>query len=343
MSGTSLDGVDLALCRFSVQNGKWTYAIEAADCKPYPAAWRQRLLDLEQTDGVQLQQAHVDYGKYLGELVSAFLVDHKTTADLVASHGHTLYHLPHEGLTFQLGSGLTLAKICGLPVASDFRTGDVALGGQGAPLVPIGDRLLFPEYTHCINLGGFANVSFEKEGTRIAYDIGPCNLVLNHLANQMGHAFDHNGDLARKGQVISPLFDAMNALPYFAEPAPKSLGKEWVVEQVFPLLAQFKTSVPDQLCTVAEHAAHQISRAITTQKHTSVLVTGGGARNQFLMERTSALSGVDIQPANDQIIDYKEALIFALLGALRLRCEINILSSVTGSSRDHCSGALSLP
>jgi anhydro-N-acetylmuramic acid kinase len=343
MSGTSLDGVDLASCVFTLRNDRWSYQIEETETIPYPEEWLSLLPSLMQADAYTFAKANSNLGYYLGKLIKDFILSHHIEADFVASHGHTVFHQPGIGLTSQIGSGATMAATCELPVVCDFRSTDVALGGQGAPLVPVGDALLFSDFEFCLNLGGFSNISYDAEGKRIAYDVCPVNTILNQLARRVGLNFDRDGLIARSGNVDLSLLEKLNALTYYDLQPPKSLGFEWNNECIWPLIDATALSVPDLLRTVVEHIAFQLSHAMTDFEPGKILVTGGGAKNVFLTERFAAHSKHDLIIPSDTIIDYKEALIFAFLGLLRVRGEVNCLSSVTGASRDSVGGAIYLP
>jgi anhydro-N-acetylmuramic acid kinase len=288
------------------------------------------------------------YGRYLGELVRDFIRDQDLHPDFVASHGHTIFHEPDQHLTLQIGHGAYLAAAAGLPVVCDFRTLDIALGGQGAPLVPIGDRLLFSGYDLCLNLGGIANISFETSQGRLAYDIGACNMLLNTLANQKGLEYDANGDLARQGSLSAELLAQLNQPPFFQAPYPKSLGKEWVDKNSLATLLAADLPVEDKLHTACRHIAYQIGRAVRQAgkpgSRQKMLITGGGALNQFLVEliRQEVGPAVDVVVPDSQLINFKEALIFAFLGVLRWHQAPNSLQSVTGAQYDNIGGAIYL-
>lgn len=340
MSGTSLDGIDLALCRFELSKSGWSFVIEAADTVPYSAEWQKKLREAEKSTAQEILLLHNEYARYTGEVINRFLKG-KTAPELIASHGHTIFHQPEKQFTFQLGNGTIIAAETGNKTIADFRNMDVALGGQGAPLVPVGDRILFSDYEYCLNLGGFANISYEEEEQRIAFDIGPANIVLNYLAQQKGQEYDKNSLIAKSGQVDNALLNELNNLPFYAEKPPKSLGKEWLDDQLIPLLTKSSLSLPDQMRTLYEHVAIQIGQAI---RHPGkMLVTGGGAHNPLLMNRIAACSKAEVIIPEKEIIDFKEALIFAFLGVLANRHEINCLSAVTGASRDNTGGTIYLP
>jgi len=340
MSGTSLDGIDLALCRFAHTNSGWSFLIEAAETVSYSAEWQKKLREAEKSTAQDILLLHNEYARYTGEVINRFLQG-RTVPGLIASHGHTIFHQPKKHFTFQLGNGTVIAAETGIRTIADFRNMDVALGGQGAPLVPIGDRLLFGEYEYCLNLGGFSNISYEEEGRRIAFDIGPANIVLNYLAQQKGLEYDQDSLIAKSGQVDNALLNALNNLPFYAETPPKSLGKEWLDSEMIPLLEKYSLSLADQMRTLYEHIAIQIGRVIHLPG--KMLVTGGGAHNPLLMNRIAVCSKAEVIIPGKEIIDFKEALIFAFLGVLANRQKINCLSAVTGSSRDNTGGTIYLP
>lgn len=343
MSGTSLDGVDLAYCVFTKHDNHWSYQIEHSVTIPYPEEWISLLPSLMKADAYTFVKANSDLGYYFGRLIKAFTFAHKLTVDFVASHGHTIFHQPELGLTTQIGSGAAMAATCDLPVVCDFRSTDVSLGGQGAPLVPVGDALLFSGFEFCLNLGGFSNVSYHANGKRIAYDICPVNTILNQLAKRVELEYDRDGLMARSGSVDSVLLEKLNAQAYYELLPPKSLGFEWTNSYIWPIINETRLSVPDLLRTVVEHVAIQLAHSMSDFEKGKILVTGGGAKNVFLIERFAALSKHELIIPENKIIDYKEALIFAFLGVLRVRGEANCLSSVTGATRDSVGGAIYLP
>jgi anhydro-N-acetylmuramic acid kinase len=341
MSGTSLDGVDLAHIQFTIANGKWSFKIEESETVSYHNDLVKRLKEAVDYTETELENLNKEYTEILGKIIRNFIDKYKLKKlDAVCSHGHTILHQPHNGLTLQIGNLPDIAAIVNQKIICDFRVQDVKLGGQGAPLVPIGDRILFSDYDFCLNLGGFSNVSFEEEGKRIAFDISPVNTVLNFYANQLGLAYDDKGKISRIGSVVEELLSELNQLEFYQMNYPKSLGFEFVKTAIFPIIEKYSISIEDKLRTFTEHIALQISKALP-QKKGSLLVTGGGAYNDFLIERMQFhLPEMQIEIPNVKIIEFKEALIFALLGLLRLRNEVNVLSSVTGSAYDHCSGTI---
>jgi anhydro-N-acetylmuramic acid kinase len=332
--------VDIAYCVFTNDGFRWTYNIAKAETIDYTTLWKDKLRSLEGTDALTFAETHINYGHYLGGLVADFMKKHALTPDFVASHGHTIFHQPEKHFTLQIGDGASMAAECGCTVVCDFRTTDVALGGQGAPLVPIGDRLLFGEHTYCLNMGGFANISFEEKGRRVAFDVCPVNIVLNTLAETTGAAFDCEGNMAATGTADTALLTELNNLHYYHRKPPKSLGKEWVLCELMPLLDKYSISVNDKLRTVCEHIAMQIAETLSAGTHSSVLVTGGGAYNRFLINLIKEKTTNEIVLPDDITINYKEALIFAFLGVLRMRNEVNCLRSVTGATADSTGGAV---
>ncbi len=350
MSGTSLDGLDIAYCYFVHGGQGWRFEIIAADTFEYESSWKERLASITEASGEHLMQTHQELGVWMGDAVNRFMRKHQVDPELVATHGHTVFHQPENGFTQQIGSSFAMHTICGKPVISNFRDMDLALGGQGAPLVPIGDRLLFAKYDFCLNIGGIANISAEVNGQRLAYDVSPANMVLNHFAQKAGHAYDAGGAIAASGRVQKKLLGQLNALAYYQAPFPKSLGYEWVLANVITPLEKEKVSTEDMLATLTHHTAQQIAgnvhllqkRGSLDTDDASMLVTGGGAYNDYLIACTRQYSQgtFRIVLPNELIIGYKEALVFAFLGVLKMRGEVNCLSSVTGASRDHCAGVI---
>ncbi len=338
MSGTSLDGLDLAAVQFQLKKNRWEFELIAAETLKYPAEWEEKLINSHSLPGVLLIGLHHEYGRFLGQQINWFIRKHQLKPDLISSHGHTVYHQPDKGFTFQLGNGAVIAAETGITTVADFRPGDVALGGQGAPLVPAGDRLLFPDYEACLNLGGFANISFEKNEQRIAFDICPVNFILNHLAQIMGKPYDANGDLGRKGIVNNELLKELNQLEFYQKSPPKSLAREWMNMYFLPLMGTSVISTQDKLRTAYEHIAQQIATATPTRG--KLLITGGGVFNDFLIERFKNYLNCEISIPSKVIIHFKEALIFAFLGLLRQLGEINCYASVTGAKRDSSAGAV---
>ena len=337
MSGTSLDGIDLAEIFFTISNtGTWSFEIGKSETIPYPEIWKQQLQGAISFSEKELLKLNIKYTRHISDVIKTFISKYKLESiDAVCSHGHTILHQPQNGITLQIGNLPQIARLADQKVVCDFRVKDVQLGGQGAPLVPIGDMLLFSKYDYCLNLGGFANVSLEKEGKRIAYDICPVNIVLNEYANLLGFPYDDGGNIARKGIVDTEILKTLNQLPFYEKTPPKSLGLEWVKEVVFPILEASKISAEDKLATMTAHIAIQLAGQF--KSNSKILVTGGGAYNTFLLEEIKRHVPIELIVPSAQLVEFKEALVFGLLGVLRLRREVNCLASVTGAKAD-CSG-----
>ena len=340
MSGTSLDGLDLAFCKFSKDDTRWSYQIQCAETIPYTDHWKKVLSSLEAGSALDFVTTDIEYGHLLGRLTHDFIDRYNLVPDFIASHGHTIFHRPEKRITSQIGRGSAISAETGYPVVCDYRSLDVALGGQGAPLVPIGDALLFGEFDFCLNLGGFANISYQNANERMAYDVCPANIVMNHLALQTGFDFDPGGKLAGSGTVSQQLLESLNGLPYYQLAFPKSLGKEWVVQHIFPLLKNSNQATNDLLATFCEHIAIQVAASTGGKKETKMLITGGGAFNGFLISRIRHHASPEIIIPDAHTINFKEALIFAFLGVLRWRNESNCLRSVTGALKDSSGGAI---
>jgi len=350
MSGTSLDGVDLAQIKFYLDDKKWTFEILESETIGYSKDWIAKLKSAVDYSEIALNNLNIEYTKLLASIISAFIAKHKIeNLDAVCSHGHTILHQPEKGLTLQIGNLPLISTLINQTVVCDYRVQDVQLGGQGAPLVPIGDRILFSEYDYCMNLGGFSNVSFEQYGERIAFDISPVNTVLNFYANQLGLDYDDKGQLSRTGKVSEKLLNELNALDFYQQKFPKSLGFEFVKDFVLPMIESYKIPIEDKMRTFTEHLTLQMALALDCfetrdNEKSRIFITGGGAYNDFIIERIQFyLPKMEIVVPSAKILEYKEALIFALLGVLKLRDEINVLSSVTGAKTDHSSGKIYKP
>ena len=343
MSGSSLDGLDIAYVNFSHDNKKWFFQIVEAGNVPYTEEWKNMLSEAFNKNEVELKELDIEYGKYLGSITKKFIKKYELDPKLIASHGHTIFHMPEKGYTLQIGNGQEIANETGIMTINDFRTEDVKKGGQGAPLVPIGDKYLFADYPICLNIGGIANLSYDSEDKRIAYDICMANQLLNYLASKLGYDYDNNGNFARQGSVNQELLNILNYNPYYDKEAPKSLGREFFEEYQHKVIDESSLSAKDLLATATEHIAYQIVRATEHLESSKMLITGGGAKNNYLIERIRKMSKHEIIIPDTMIIDYKEALIFAFLGALKMEGRINVLSSVTGATSDSSSGNICLP
>lgn len=355
MSGSSLDGLDIAYVHFQETGGKWQYELLHADCHAYDETWTARLKDAINLPALDYQLLHTAYGHYIGTAINQFIeardLHHKV--DLIASHGHTTFHLPKQQMTGQIGDGASIAAETQLPVVSDLRAMDIAFGGQGAPIVPIGEKLLLGDYAYFLNLGGIANISADgAQGSRIAFDVCPANRVLNMLVQETGKAFDEDGAIASTGTVHEPLLKDLDDLAFYKMPYPKSLANDFGTDVVYPIIEEYNLPVADELRTYAEHIAIQLKKAILSTKDSQLptpgsglrlLATGGGAFNSFLISRIKEhleeLS-IEVIVPEKNLVNYKEALIMALMGVLRWREEYNVLASVTGARRNSINGAI---
>jgi anhydro-N-acetylmuramic acid kinase len=347
MSGSSLDGLDIVYTELHENRGEWSFEIMAADCYAYSDEWKEKLRTAITLSAQDYLLLHTAYGHYLGGEVKRFIEENNLhfKVGLIASHGHTTFHLPAQRMTGQLGDGAAIAAQTGINVVSDLRALDVAFGGQGAPIVPIGERLLWKDYGMFLNLGGIANISFNLSNQYIAYDVCPANRVLNMLIGKEGQEFDEGGKRAASGTIDEALLQKLNNLPYYQQPYPKSLANSFGTDEVFPLVEASGLSVPDALRTYTEHIVQQIGAAVAKSQMTDskLFVTGGGAFNTFLIQQLSeALQAYSIEVVvpDDNTIKYKEALVMALIGVLRWREESNVLSSVTGAQRNSIGGAM---
>lgn len=347
MSGSSLDGLDLAFAEFTEQAGQWTYELKETACYGYSPEWTDKLSNATRLSALDYQLLHTDYGHYLGAQVNRFIEEKGLhfQAALIASHGHTSFHIPARKMTAQLGEGAAIAAVTGLPVVSDLRAMDVALGGQGAPIVPVGEKLLFPSYDFFLNIGGIANISVNA-ANYLAFDICPANRVLNLLANQAGQAFDRDGALAAAGNINTDLLETLNALPYYQQAAPKSLANDFGTDIVYPIIQQSGCDTADALRTYTEHIAVQVLQSLqhlSLEKTQRLMVTGGGALNHFLVDLLGTKlepTGIAVVVPDEKLVNYKEALVMAFIGVLRWRQEDNVFASVTGASRNSIGGAL---
>lgn len=341
MSGTSLDGLDICWAEFKLQNSKWKFQINDYHTYPLPTKIIREINAFSSLNKTEIETLSKAFGEFSGQSVLTFIKDKKVdSVDLIGAHGHTLFHDPSRGVTLQIGNGPEIRNLTGIETICDFRTADVQLGGQGAPLVPIGDRELFYDFSACINLGGFANISFEERGNRIAYDLCAVNFVMNRWAESLGLPYDADGLLAESGTVNQSLFNELNTIEYYFKSPPKSLGREWVDNVLNPIFKKYpELSTTDLLATYNQHISKIIAESID-QFTGPVLFTGGGVYNQFLIDsiREKTSTEVVIPPKN--WIEQKEALIFGFLAVLRKRGEVNILSSVTGAQKDHSSGVI---
>lgn len=343
MSGTSLDGLDIALVKFVEHNNKWLFDLIAGETYEYDKKWKEKLITASSLPVTDFLLLHREYGQFISDRIKDFLEEYDNHVDIISSHGHTVIHRPDLKTTFQLGDGYTIAKNTQITTIADFRTKDVVMNGQGAPLVPYGDKLLFEEYDYCINLGGFANISYDIKGTRYAFDICPVNTIINFYAEKLSLSYDIDGRTAKKGKLNRELLGKLNQIRFYRSLSPKSLGIEWLEREFIPVIESYNIPIEDKLRTVYEHIAIQIALSTTFNKDSKILLTGGGAYNKFLVKLIRKRINHRIIIPDDYIIDYKEALIFSLLGLLRYQNKINCLASVTGALKDTSCGIIYEP
>lgn len=341
MSGTSLDGLDVALCRFFVNGNEITFKILHAETIAYDEYWKSGLSTAHSLNAIDFCLLDNEYGRFIGSEVRKIIQSHQFNPVCVSSHGHTVMHEPSKRLTVQIGNGACIAAESGLDTVCDFRALDVAMGGQGAPLVPFGDLNLFSEYESALNLGGFSNITIMKPGMQpLAFDICPVNFVLNELAKQRDMEFDRGGEMASRGKLMKTLLEKFEHIDHYNNETPVSLSREWVEQHIFPLLELSDGSTEDLLRTYTEHAALRIGNVLNTYNIQNCLITGGGVYNAFLINRLRNLCVTKLIIPDDLIVQYKEALVFAFLGLKRLIREVNVLSCVTRATHDTISGTL---
>lgn len=354
MSGSSLDGLDIACCEFVLDNGLWSFSIQQTDVVAYPDEWMQEFKRLPIASARTLWETHTALGHFFGEQVNLFIEKHQLQGQVycIGSHGHTIFHFPEKRFTTQIGDGAAIAAKTNLPVACDFRSADIADGGQGTPIVPIGDLMLFRDYRFCLNIGGIANISCKTDNSIIAFDICPANQILNMLSNRTGKEYDEGGTIAASGALNQELLNNLNALPYYTLPYPKSLDNSFSREVIIPVLEASGLSLEDKMRTYVEHIAVQTAQhklaAVTREnialhENDQLLITGGGAFNTFLIERIKENTHLKVHVPDERTVKFKEALVIAFMGVLRMRNEINVLRSVTGASKDSVGGAVYRP
>ena len=336
MSGTSLDGLDLAYCHFEYSK-IWKFKIINSTTIKYSNYWRNTLKTTHLKDNNEINRIDKEFGVFIANEANNFIK--KKKIDFISCHGHTIFHDPNKKINLQIGDGKTIAEITNKTIINDFRTLDISLNGEGAPLVPIGDLHLFKKYKYCVNLGGFANISIKQNNSIIAFDICPVNIILNHMSNKLGKEYDKNGELAKEGVLINKLFEDLNNIIFYKKQPPKSLSREWVEKKILKIINN-KMKLNDVLHTLCEHIAFQIGNFL---KGSTTLITGGGVFNDYLIDRIKYYSTSKIIIPNNEIINSKEALIFGFLGVLRIRNEVNCLRSVTGAKKNNCGGVIHTP
>ncbi len=357
MSGSSLDGVDIAFCTFELgQDAQQNLIIEdwslqVAETIPFPEKWHNRLLNLPTQNALTFAKTHTYLGHFLGEIVNDFMATHKVYPDLIASHGHTIFHEPDARMTIQIGDGAAIAAATGYTTITNFRNQDIAINGEGAPVAPIVDKYLFKGHDFYLNIGGIANISCVLAEKVVAFDISPANQLLNVLANRLGHEYDEGGNIAASGTVDEALFNTFNAAPFYEQAYPKSLDNSWVTKHLLPHLENDPELIPIQLATGVEHIAYQIAQSINEvvekegleQDAYSLLATGGGAFNSYLMERLQSyceVMNVQVIIPEGPTIQFKEAILMAWMGVLRMEGVPNVMKTVTGGQRDTIGGAV---
>ncbi len=350
MSGSSLDGLDMVCAEYTIVDGNINWKILAAETAEYDPKWYLRLKALDKQYALPFVQTHTYFGHYMGDLVNEFIQKYDLDADFIASHGHTIFHYPHKLMSIQIGDGAALAVKTGLPVICDFRTTDIALEGEGAPLAPLADKWLFDGYDFYLNLGGIANIGCFTGEKYVAFDVGPCNQVLNRLAKELDQPFDDKGELARSGKPVPEVLDILTRFKFFKAPYPKSLNNQWIRKRILPIYFQEEAPWEDMLYTATKHTAAQIGRAISEivqregldKESYTLLATGGGVFNTFLMEsiQASCKEKVTFEVPEQDIVNFKEALLIGLLGVLRLNNEPNSMKTVTNAKMDSIGGAI---
>lgn len=342
MSGTSMDGLDISCAQYYQKNNIWEFNLIASKTFEYSDSIKSDLLKVFRKELTVLEM-DIKFGHIISDYIEIFVKKNNLDINLISSHGHTIFHDPDNGYSHQVGSGSVILERFKIPVVCNFRQQDINLGGQGAPLVPVGDQLLFSQYDSCLNLGGIANISFQIKNVRYAYDICPCNMILNHLASKTGKDFDEFGSISSTGKIDVNLLNQLNKIHYYTLEMPKSLSKEYVDSNFLPIIDQSQLSIQDILATCVEHIAFQIVTAFLKYDISNSLLTGGGTFNNYLLSRISHFHNIDLVIPSGDIINFKESIIFGFLGVLKILNKTNCLSSVTGCSKDHSSGEIYLP
>ena len=341
MSGTSLDGLDIAYTKFVLENNKWTFKLLSCKSVSYTSEMKSKLKYATGMSGLELTTFDIELGRFFANEVVCFIAEEKITeVDVIGSHGHTIFHQPEKGFTLQIGDASLIHNKTRKTVVADFRSQDVTLGGQGAPLVPIGDKLLFSDYDYRINLGGFANISFEDNGNTSAFDICAVNTILNKYSNDLGFEYDDKGEISKRGKMIPDLFNELEGIDFYQQSPPKSLGVEWNEKVLLPILEKYSNKkIEDVMHTYTKHVALQISKVLKGNGK-KVLISGGGAFNEYLTSLIKKDCSHEIIIESKELTDFKEAIIFSFLAILRIRGEVNCLAEVTGARMNHSSGVV---
>lgn len=334
MAGSSMDGLDLAYTQFEINNGVWTYSLNECVTVPYEPDLHDQLQNAPGFTSEQQERLDHSFGQWIGEKISAFKKE-LPAIDLLGVHGHTVIHQPKQGISWQLGNGKEIASSCKIMTVTDFRSLDIAHGGEGAPLVPFGDFTLFADYDACLNLGGIANISLKSQ--QVAWDICPCNQVLDFFAKKLGKQFDEGGKLASQGSLDQSFYEQLSQLTFFAKKPPKSLPNKFIDEKILESISPL-----DGLHTYCQLIAQLICDSLpSASKPMKLLITGGGAFHTFLVRLIQEkLNGWEVEIPDKKLVNFKEALVFAFLALKKIRKEVNVLSSVTGASKDTSSGVI---
>lgn len=287
MSGSSLDGLDIAFTEFQENRGIWTYETRNASCYSYSKEWITKLKLATTLNAIDYQLLHAHYGHYIGQQINKFIDENNLhyQVALISSHGHTTFHIPSKKMTAQLGDGAAIASETQLPVITDLRSLDIAFGGQGAPIVPVGEKLLLNEYDLFLNLGGIANISFNGQ-PYIAFDVCPANRVLNMLANVAGKEYDDKGELASGGKINEDLLKRLGELDYYKQPYPKSLANEFGTDVIYPMIREVGCEIRDALRTYVEHICEQVKLSIVNCQ-LSILSMGMSSDYPIALEKGS--------------------------------------------------------
>lgn len=355
MSGSSMDGLDLAFIRLNTEVGKpgllsASYELLHGATMPIPEELLNQLKYSSKLDALSLLTLDQDFGSWAGKAIDTAIKQTSFSPSLIGFHGHTVFHFPDRKVSFQLGHGAVLSAYTQLPVVTDFRSQDMALGGQGAPMVSIAEKWLWPDYSGFLNLGGICNITLKK--TKEAYesaDIWVCNQILNHLAREVGHSYDDRGLIAAKGLPIDELIEALLLAEWFEKKAPKSLDNSYLYEEVIPLFNKYRDySTGDKLHSAVIVIAKAIANHVNAVYHSEaiqggIMLTGGGALNDFLVEKIRAELTCDIFLPDLETIQFKEAIMVAFAGWLRWRGLPNFIKEATGAKSDAIGGVLHIP
>ncbi len=344
MSGSSLDGLDIADCTFSSLGNSFSYFINTAQTLEYPEDLKKSLTIASSLSSIQLTELNKQYSSWISEQLNNIIED-KDSIQLIGLHGHTVFHEPKKGFSLQLGDGAIISSKTNIATVTDFRNADIAAGGQGAPLSPKGDLDLFSEYDGFLNLGGISNFSFKmKDDSILGYDICPFNLALNELAERVGLNYDKDGKLASKGVLIESLFEELNSIPFYADKKPKSIDRIWYEKEFQPILKKYYNSsrLEDIIHSVCQHQKKQIADVLNyyLSEGKQILFSGGGTNNSFFIESLKSQVKAEIIIPETEIVDYKEAIIFAYLALLRALNKTNCIAKVTGAEKDSIGGEL---